>query len=119
MLQDILYHAYNRSVEVGRNRRLAEQDYNKLFQVNTPDISRSDNESLARSARDISQAMLQLNNSFEKPSKTLTLNVLRTIFRFSGNPLPEEVLEQIISEGGNFEPQTVPEQGPDDPPAAQ
>jgi len=85
MLQDILYHAYNRSVEVGRNRRLAEQDYSHLFQVNTPDISR---------------------------------NVLRAIFRFSGNPLPEEVLEQIICEGGNFEPQTVSEEGLANPSSA-
>jgi hypothetical protein len=120
MIQDILYHAYERSVQIGRSRRIPEADYSKLFLINLPDISRSDNESLARSARDISQAMVSLINSFERPSKELTRLILRSIFRFSGDPLPDETIQQIIAEGGSFEPQQINQpNGPDNPPAAQ
>jgi hypothetical protein len=120
VLQDILYHAYERSIQTGIARRLSETDYTKLFQVNVPDISRSDNETLARSARDISQAMSMLVNSFERPSQTLTSLVLSTIFRFSGDPIPNETIEQIITEGGSLVPlQINPPNSPDFPPAAQ
>jgi hypothetical protein len=112
MLQDILYQAYQRSMQIGINRRIPETDYTRLFQVNLPDISRSDNETLARSARDVSQAMSMLVNSFQKPSPTLTNLVLSTIFRFTGDPIPNETIEQIIAEGGSLEPSPQNNPGP-------
>jgi len=36
MIQDILYHAYERSVQIGRSRRIPESDYSKLFLINLP-----------------------------------------------------------------------------------
>jgi hypothetical protein len=112
MLQDIIYHAYERSVQIGRNRPLPEIDYTRLFQVNLPDISRSDNESLARSARDISQAMLTLLNAFEKPSPSLTRLILREFFRFAGSPQSDETLTAILSETGNLTPDARPNLSP-------
>jgi hypothetical protein len=86
--------------QIGRNRPLPETDYTKLFQINLPDISRSDNESLARSARDISQTMITLLNSFEKPSPSLTRLILREFFRFAGSPQSDDTLTAILSETG-------------------
>ena len=56
-----LYHAYNRSAEIGRSRRLASSDYSELFTVSVPDFSRLDYESLARSSRDIKIGMQRVN----------------------------------------------------------
>jgi hypothetical protein len=60
MLQDILYQAYQRRVQAGRARPLTTIDYSRLFSLSIPDISRSDNEALARSARDIAQGLASL-----------------------------------------------------------
>ena len=60
MLQDILYQAYQRRVQAGRARPLTTTDYSRLFSLSIPDISRSDNEALARSARDIAQGLASL-----------------------------------------------------------
>ena len=98
LLQDILFHAYQRSVEVGRSRKLASSDYSKLFSVSAPDISRSDNESLARSARDITQGFQALTTQLPGESETLTKELLRMAFKFAGEPKTEEVIENIYNE---------------------
>ena len=97
-MQDILYHAYQRSVEVSRSRKLATSDYSKLFSVSAPDISRSDNEALARSARDITQGMQVLAPQLPGQSETFTKQLLRIVFKFSGEPQTEDVIEQIYQE---------------------
>jgi len=98
LLQDILYHAYQRSVEVGRSRKLATNDYSKLFSVSAPDISRSDNEVLARSARDITQGLQSLATQLPGHSETFTKQLLRIAFKFSGEPQTEDVIERIYQE---------------------
>jgi hypothetical protein len=98
LLQDILYHAYQRSVEAGRSRKLPTSDYSKLFSVSAPDISRSDNEALARSARDITQGMQSLATQLPGQSETFTKQLLRIVFKFSGEPQTENVIEQIYQE---------------------
>ena len=47
MVEDILYHAYNRSYAIGRARKLTSDNYADLFKVSLPEISRFDNESLS------------------------------------------------------------------------
>jgi hypothetical protein len=98
LLQDILFHAYQRSVEAGRSRKLATSDYSKLFSVSAPDISRSDNEALARSARDITQGMQVLASQLPGQSETFTKQLLRIVFKFAGEPQTEDVIESIYQE---------------------
>ena len=98
LLQDILYHAYQRSVEAGRSRKLATSDYSKLFSVSAPDISRSDNEALARSARDITQGMQSLASQLPGQSETFTKKLLRIVFKFAGEPQTEDIIDNIYRE---------------------
>ena len=98
LLQDILFHAYQRSVEVGRSRRLARSDYSELFTVSMPDISRSDNETLARSARDIMGGLQTLAEQLPGRSESFTKQMIRLMFKFSGEPQSEDDIERIYQE---------------------
>ena len=104
VLQDILFHAYQRSVEVGRSRKLATSDYSKLFSVSAPDISRSDNEALARSARDVTQGLQSLSEQLPGRSETFTKQLLRIAFKFAGEPQTEDVIKNIYQEAITNDP---------------
>ena len=109
MLQDMVYQAYQRAVEAGRAARLKSGDYEKLFRVSAPDISRSDNEALARSARELSQALSSLSGLMPGRSATMDKLMLRLVLRFAGEPQRDDVLEQILAEAGERRPE--PEAG--------
>ena len=98
MLQDIVFHAYNRAAQLGQARNLPTEDYHRLFTVNLPDISRSDNEALARSARDLSQALQSLAVQLPGRSRTFTRLLVKAVFRFAGEPQDDEVLDVILEE---------------------
>jgi hypothetical protein len=98
MLQDILYHAYQRAAEISRVRRLTETDYGALFTVSVPDISRADNEILARSARDISSGIQTLADQLPHRSPTFSKQTLRMFFKFAGEPQSQETIESIYTE---------------------
>ncbi len=98
LLQDILVHAYQRSVEVGRSRKLPSSDYTKLFTVSAPDISRSDNETLARSSRNIMAGLQTLADQLPGRSESFTKQMIRLMFKFSGEPQAEDVIEKIYKE---------------------
>jgi len=109
MLMDILYHAYQRAVEIGRARRLAETapsplSYAELFQVNSADISRWDNESLARAARDAAAAFQSLGEQLGSQPESLRRLALETTFKFAGEPLSKEEIEKVISELREIKP---------------
>jgi hypothetical protein len=97
ILEDILYQAYQRAVEAGRQKALPTTDFQKLFTLTVPDISRADNESLARSARDLAGALQGMNLALQ-PSRSLQKLALRMVFKFAGEPQPEDVLETILDE---------------------
>jgi len=82
--------------QVGRSRKLASSEYSKLFSVS--DISRSDNEAIARSARDITQGMQSLASQLSGQSETFTKQLLRIVFKFVGEPQTEDVIESIYRE---------------------
>ena len=104
VLQDILFQAYQRAVLAGRARSLPASSPRELFRMTAPDISRADNESLARSARDLSQALTQVGQ-LNLHSPLLTRQALRMIFKFAGEPQPESVLDEIARElGQEFKP---------------
>jgi hypothetical protein len=97
ILQDLIYQAYQRAVEIGKARHLAAADYGELFTIYAPDVSRSDNQALARAARDITTAMNELSTQLPG-SNTLQKLILRLAFRFAGEPQSDDVFEKIISE---------------------
>jgi hypothetical protein len=98
MISDIIYHAYLRATEIGAAPRLARSDYDNLFVFSMPDISRFDNEVLAKSTRDLSQAYYNLGAILSTAPETLQRQMLRTFFQFSGTPVTEENIETIIQE---------------------
>ena len=113
ILQDILYQAYARAVKAGRRPKLATNDYTKLFTVAVPDISRSDNEALARSAKDLSQAMAALSSQVAGgKSKTLNRLILQSIFKYAGSPQPDHILDTIQDELEEAGADPLPEEGP-------
>ncbi len=98
LLQDILYWAYQRAWEAGMARRLPSADYARLFSLVVPEISRWDNESLARAAAALAQALGQTRSMLPGQSQTFTRLALRMIAKFAGEPQPEAVIEQILAE---------------------
>ena len=101
VLEDILFHAYQRAVEIGRAPRLprgASLDYQRLFSAAVPDVSRTDNESLARAARDFAQGLASLQTQLPGRSQTLQRLMLKLFMKFCGEPLGEETLDEILRE---------------------
>lgn len=96
LLQDIIYQSYQRSHEIGRTRRIAETDYDKLFIVTASDLSRSDNESLAKAARDITQAFYSLSSQLGV-NEAYSREILRLSFKFAGEPISEAKIDEILS----------------------
>jgi hypothetical protein len=57
IIEDILYHAYQRAAGLGFYPALPTHDYAQLFSAEVPDVSLRDNTLLAQSARDMAQAL--------------------------------------------------------------
>lgn len=98
MLQDIIYTAYKRASEIGKQRPLASTDYGNLFQVAAPDVSRSDNEQLARAAGEIATALNSLSTQLAGDSETYNRLALDIVTRFAGEPQSEETITKILAE---------------------
>ncbi|HSF80936.1 MAG TPA: hypothetical protein VLA49_06860 [Anaerolineales bacterium] len=111
-LQDVIFQAYKRARDLGKVRRISETDYEKLFSVTAPDISRSDNEALARAANDISQALASLSGQLAGKSETFSRLMLRLVYRFAGEPQADEILQEILDQVKE-NPITPPLQGGD------
>jgi uncharacterized protein YneF (UPF0154 family) len=110
MLQDILYHAYNRSYALGRARKLTSDNYNELFKVALPEISRMDNESLSVAGNNIARAFAALSPQIALYPPLYGRMMLQTVFKFMGEPLSEDqitpMLEQIYKMP---KPEPIPE----------
>lgn len=98
ILQDILYQAYKRAAEVGSWRELKTNDFERLFTVIVPEVSRWDNESLARAAAQIASSLTQVNQVVGN-STSFKAWMLRLVSRFSGEPLKDEEINTMIEEG--------------------
>ncbi len=98
MLQDIVYHSYQRAAEIGKKRPLSDGDYSELFQVSAPDVSRSDNLNLSEAARNIASATQVLADLLGGRSKAYNRLALDLVTKFAGEPLPVELSSQIIEE---------------------
>jgi hypothetical protein len=109
MLEDILYHAYQRAEQVGAARALPGTDYSQLFNVTTTDITKTDNAALALAANNLSQAFSNISKRFvELKAPTLWRTVINIIFKLTGEAIPETVMDQIVEEIGNQPPLTPP-----------
>lgn len=98
MLQDVLATAYRRAVEIGMQPPLKDTDYTKLFTVQLPDISRSDNAALAAATGQITTAVAGMTELQHIPSATLRDLSLRLILKFAGETVEEEQIQQILAE---------------------
>lgn len=98
MLQDIIYHAYQRAAQVGRQTPLEETDYSKLFAVQMADISREDNKALAEAAHQLTLAMAKLQGQLGGDSPSLRRLVLQLVLKFAGEPQPADTLDKIMKE---------------------
>lgn len=96
MLKDILFQAYKRAVEIGAARPVVGEDYDTLFRVSSPEISRWDNESLASSAQKISSAFADLTPQLKGLPESYARLLLSTAFKFMGEPLTEDALSQLV-----------------------
>lgn len=98
VLQDILFQAYQRAAQCGKARPLPHGDYARLFNVNLPDVSREDNETLARAAGQAAAALNTLSGALPGPSETFNRLFLRTVFKFAGEPQPDDVIAEILAQ---------------------
>ena len=99
ILQDILFHAYQRAAEVGRWRDIKTNNYENLFTLIVPEVSRWDNESLARAAEQIASALNQVGGMVGGNSNTFKTWLLKLVSRFAGEPLNDESIKRMIEEG--------------------
>ena len=109
MIQDIIYNAYQRAAQLGKVPNLTTHDYDKLFTVDIPDISRRDNVNLAKSARDLTLALKDVAAQLPGQSSSYNRIMLRLAYKFLGEPQDDETLDKIMTEAGT--PPSIPPEG--------
>lgn len=100
LLCDIVYQAYARAAEIGKVPKV-KKDFSKIFNVVLPEISRFDNESLARASAQIAQAYSMLAKSLGGESETLLKLYAKAVGQFSGEPTSDEIASKMIEESRN------------------
>jgi hypothetical protein len=98
MLEDILYQAFMRAVEIGAQPAPAETEYAKLFNCESPDVTLRDNEQLADGANTLAMGFATLQNTMLGKSSTLHRIALDLVLKFAGENLDDVTLDKIISE---------------------
>lgn len=98
VLEDILYQAYQRALQLGFVFKLATGDYKRLFTVSMPDVSRSDNRELAVAARDLAQALSTVAGQLPGRSDKYARLALKLALKFAGEPQDDEDLDGIMQE---------------------
>ncbi len=118
MVQDILYQAFLRAVEIGAEPALTETNYSTIFTVESPDVSLRDNSLLAEAGNTMAMAMTTLQNTLLGKSPTLHRLAADLVLKFAGEPQKDDLLDKIISEAKAepilpvFIPGQRPGQGP-------
>jgi hypothetical protein len=110
MVQDILYQAYMRAVEIGAEPALSETVYKDIFHVDAADVSLRDNNMLAEAAETLSGGFALLQNTILGKSATFHRLAMKLVLKFAGEPQDDEVLDKIIKEakGNPIEPIPLP-----------
>lgn len=96
ILEDILYHAYQRAAEIGLTRPLTTRDYSLLFSAEMPDISSVDNEALANASKSISESLTTLGSQISTLPPELARQAVRLSFFFAGQPLTGSQIDDIL-----------------------
>jgi hypothetical protein len=98
MIQDILFHAYQRQSQIGLpyHGKLPSEDYSKLFVMQIPDVSRVDNTAMAQAAQSITNALQTLSTQLPNMSKPLAERAIRMAFQFAGQPIDEDEIQDIL-----------------------
>ncbi len=111
IIQDVIYQAYQRAVQIGMAPHVAEDDYSKLFKVEAPDVSRQDNAALAAAASSIATAFQTLNNQL--PGRSLKLDKLmaQTILKFAGELDPDLDVPSMVDEAYAAKPKDAGRDG--------
>ncbi len=117
LLEDILYQAFLRAVEIGTQSATEQTEYKKLFTVETPDVTLRDNDQLAGGANKMAEAFAILQNTLLGKSPTLHRLATDLVLTFAGSPQEDAVLDKIIAEvkADPIQPVLLPgkEQAPD------
>ena len=97
LLQDMLYQAYQRAAQIGRLQPLPDLSYSELFEPAGPDISRSDNQSLAQAARQVAEGLSALQTTLSGSPPAFQRLALRLFLQFAGeNTSPGESGGRLI-----------------------
>ncbi len=88
MLCDILYWACTRVAQIGKQVPLKTDDYSELFTINTPDLSRGNNESLSRAALGLARAFQSISEELPGPSTKLVRLMMKKVFHLVSLPIP-------------------------------
>ena len=109
MLQDLTFQAYLRAHQSHPELwpELSETRYKYLFNMEMPDVTKTDNTILAQATENLSGAFDSLQTHYPH-SPTLRRTLLRILLKFAGEPQDEDALEQIMKEAG--EPAAVTEE---------
>jgi hypothetical protein len=98
VLEDILYHAYQRAVEIGRARPLTTNDYTRLFVAVLPDVTNLHNEVAAIASKDITTSLKNLRDLLPGLTPSLQREAVRMAFQFAGEALDEDELNRVMRE---------------------
>lgn len=101
MVRDLVAVAYQRAAQIGRVRYLSEAELREMIVVESQDLSRSDNEQMARSAREISVAMANLvQNTGTSPD--LNRILAKVVYEFSGMEVRDQEIDKLANELGSY-----------------
>ncbi|MDX1417450.1 MAG: hypothetical protein R3293_24815 [Candidatus Promineifilaceae bacterium] len=99
MLSDLTYQAYVRASQLRPELwpMTAEANYEALFTITAPDVSRGDNVDLAQAADRLASAFDSINAQYPR-SDTLRRILLKLLLNFAGETPTDETLDQILDE---------------------
>ena len=99
LLQDVLYQAYQRAAQIGRLQPLPDLSYSELFEPAGPDISRSDNQSLAQAARQVAEGLSALQTTLSGSPPAFQRLALRLFLQFAGENTSPADIDALIADG--------------------
>jgi len=102
-LEDILYQAFLRAVEIGavgmkQDFSLIASPYHEIFKCQAPDVTLRDNDQLASGANKLAESFAMLQNTLLGKSPTLHRLAVDMVLKFAGETVEDKLLDTIINE---------------------
>jgi len=98
VLEDILYQAFLRAVEIGAQPAITDTSYSVIFTCEAPDVTLRDNAQLADGANKLAEGFAMLQNTLLGKSSTLHRLATDMVLKFAGETVDDKVLDKIIAE---------------------